>query len=94
MTSKTRAVLEEKTQPAAEPVLTNHEQVTERALLAAVFGILVSPLELYALWLLVPVFAWLGPLGRIGAAEHYSSAHPDRAGDGRRRRSTAAEARF
>ena len=45
-----------------EPPLTVREQTTDRALRAALFGILFVPLELYALWLLVKVFVSDEPL--------------------------------
>jgi hypothetical protein len=58
-----RAILEEIPEPNGEPILTDHEQAADRALRAAVFGVVLAPLELYALWLLLPVFRWEGPLG-------------------------------
>lgn len=57
-----RAILDEDPQPESEPILTDHERAAERALRAAVFGILVSPLELYGLWLLLPAFGWSGSM--------------------------------
>ena len=57
-----RAILDEEPLPAGEPILTAHEKRTERARAAAAFGILQEPLELYALWLLLPVFLWKEPM--------------------------------
>jgi len=39
-----------------EPPLTSREQDVDRELRAAIFGFLLFPLEVYALWLLVKVF--------------------------------------
>lgn len=61
-----RAVLNEDAQSDVEAIPPSHERATERALRASVFGILLSPLELYALWLLLPVFGWSG---RMSARE-------------------------
>jgi Putative prokaryotic signal transducing protein len=58
-----RAILEEAEQPSGEPILTDHEQVTERALRAAVFGTVQSIFYLWACWLLLPVLGWRDPLG-------------------------------
>jgi len=57
------AILEDSSQPPGEPILTAHEQVTDRALRSAVFGTILFPLGLYALYLLLPVFGWRSPLG-------------------------------
>lgn len=53
-----RAILDEEPIPQEEPVLSSREQRTDRAVRAAVFGILMEPFEFYALWLLLAVFRW------------------------------------
>jgi hypothetical protein len=60
------AILEEDPLPAAEPILADQEQVTGQALRAAVFGTVSSPVELYAVWLFLPVLGWSG---RLSATE-------------------------
>jgi len=56
------AVLAEEPLAIEEPTSRVRERITERALLTAVFGFFAWPLNLYAIWLLLPVFRWQGPV--------------------------------
>lgn len=59
-----RAVLDESPLPREEPVLSDHEGVTERALRSAVFGVVQPLLLLWSCWLLLRVLFWRDPLTR------------------------------
>lgn len=53
-----RAILNEHPLAAVEPISSDHERATGRALRSAVFGVVQPLLLLWACWLLLPVLGW------------------------------------